>query len=450
MGRRMTRITEAVVAQTAAGREMRLAAPSPRSASPEHLPPSLMSWCPPVLLLTGAGCDALLGRRRVAMIATRLQAAVTVLAVAVIGWIAVDYLLFQGDWSVVLPLAIARLGLAASLLALGRLELRRLRSALTAIAVVLTLVLAFSAFAHAIAVEVAPTAISGHVQYALLPVVLAAGLAILPLTLVEVLGLSSLPVAALALELASGHGATGAHVGADVGAALAMMLGVTAVTVVSALSQLRLLADMHALTLRDPLTGALTRPAGIELMNLLLASSQRSGQPCSVALVDLDCFKTVNDRQGREAGDRLLHEIAQALSAKLRPNDALVRWSGEELVLALPDTSAPEAMKLVAAWCRGGLCRQPDVLAPSVGIAEHYADAAQDLPTLIGMADERMYAAKALGRDRVNAPYGLSERIGGQTSRSANVTSIGRHLHRLEEHEPPVRSSGAQSAVIPA
>ncbi|MCC6775348.1 MAG: GGDEF domain-containing protein [Hyphomicrobiales bacterium] len=450
----MTRITETVVARSAAGREMRHAAPSPRSAWPGRLPPSLMSWCPPVLLLTGAGCDALLGRRRVAMIATRLQAAVTVLAVAVIGWIAVDYLLFLGDWSVVLPLAIARLVLAASLLALARLELRRLRSALTAIAVVLTLVLAFSAFAHAIAVEVAPTAISGHVQYALLPVVLVAGLAILPLTLVEVLGLSSLPVAALALELASGHGATGAHVGAHVathvGAALAMMLGVTAVTVVSALSQLRLLADMHALTLRDPLTGALTRPAGIELMNLLLASSQRSGQPCSVALVDLDCFKAVNDRQGREAGDRLLHEIAQALSAKLRPNDALVRWSGEELVLALPDTSAPEAMKLVAAWCRGGLCRQPDVLAPSVGIAEHYADAAQDLPTLIGMADERMYAAKALGRDRVNAPYGLSERIGGQTSRSANVTSIGRHLNRLGEHEPPVRGTGAQSAVIPA
>jgi diguanylate cyclase (GGDEF)-like protein len=429
-----------------------LAAEMPGSASSDRrascLPVSLKAWWPPRLLVTGAGCDLLLRRRRVEMIAARLRAAVVVLAFAVVGWIAIDYFLFQADWAVLLPLAIARLVLGTLLLALARLELRRLRSALAATGLVLALMLGFWAFAHAVVADVAPRAIAGHAQYALLPVVLVAGLAILPLTLLEVTGLSLLPLSALALEIVCRDAELASHAGA----ALLLMLAVTVVTVVCALSQLRLLADMHAHTLRDPLTGALSRRAGIELMNMLLANSRRTEQPCSLALIDIDFLKSVNDDCGHEVGDRLLQDAARTLSENLRADDALVRWSGEEFVLVLPETSAPEAMKLVAGWCRTGLCRRPDggVQTVSIGLAEHYADAAQDLPSLIGIADERMYAAKALGRDRINAPYGMSECIVGSGPTSAKVTSIARYLDPCDDPERLARRAGGGQAVLPA
>ncbi len=425
------------------------AAPAARAAGP-RLSALLMEWLPSRLLLTGAGCDLLLGRRRVAMMAMRLRAGAIVLAVAVVGWIPIDYFLFQADWSVLLPLAIARLVLAALLLGLARLELVELRSVLAAIGVVLALGLGFSAFAHAVTGDVAPRALAGHAQYALMPVVLLAGLAILPLTLLEAAGLALLPLLALVIEVLRQDAGMASHAGA----ALLLMLAVTVVTAVCALSQLRLLADMHAHTLRDPLTGALSRGAGIELINILLANSRRTEQPCSIALLDLDCFKAVNDGYGHEAGDRVLKDAAECLLRKLRADDALVRWSGEELVLVLPGASAPEAAKLVAGWCRTGLCRRPDgsVQSASVGLAEHYADAAHDLPSLIGIADERMYAAKALGRDRINAPYGMSERIvgTGPVLGAGKVTSIFPHRETPDDADRLARRAGGGQTVLPA
>jgi diguanylate cyclase (GGDEF)-like protein len=127
--------------------------------------------------------------------------------------------------------------------------------------------------------------------------------------------------------------------------------------------------------------------------------------PYSLAVLDLDHFKQVNDRFGHDTGDQVLMRVAALLLGGVRGQDVVVRTGGEEFVLLMPQTDVIAA----AAACervRLSISNEPwDALVPglslttSVGVAT--ADDARDLQALAELADRRLYQAKRTGRDRV-------------------------------------------------
>nr|WP_231135253.1 GGDEF domain-containing protein [Motilibacter deserti] len=115
-------------------------------------------------------------------------------------------------------------------------------------------------------------------------------------------------------------------------------IGVVATAVNTLAGRLRSLAD------RDPLTGLLTRNAFALAADRALRLAERTGRPVSLALLDLDAFKAVNDRDGHLAGDRLLQTLTSAWQGALRRSDVLGRYGGDEFVLLMPDTDRPAAL----------------------------------------------------------------------------------------------------------
>jgi diguanylate cyclase (GGDEF)-like protein len=165
----------------------------------------------------------------------------------------------------------------------------------------------------------------------------------------------------------------------------------------------RLLAERHAESLTDPLTGALNRRALARELAVLTARSRRSGARLTALAIDLDDFKEVNDTRGHLHGDRLLTSLAAAMQGRLRAGDVLFRVGGDEFVALLPDTSADEALT-VAERLRGAVGAAAAALGTSVtvsiGIAEGPAGG-PEAHSLLDAADRALYRAKEGGRDRV-------------------------------------------------
>lgn len=157
----------------------------------------------------------------------------------------------------------------------------------------------------------------------------------------------------------------------------------------------------------DPLTGVMTRTA----MHLRLEEEQertrRNGLPCSVGIMDLDHFKSVNDTHGHQAGDQVLKTFGGYLQEHLRRYDQVFRYGGEEFVLLLPDTTADKA-KGVLDRLRRGLKRQSIKIgkgknlhvSASFGVTELLPDG--PVKASLEGADQALYAAKRAGRNRVH------------------------------------------------
>ncbi len=156
----------------------------------------------------------------------------------------------------------------------------------------------------------------------------------------------------------------------------------------------------------DPLTGVATRFAMIPRLEQERERSMRSEDPCSVCMMDLDRFKSVNDTYGHRAGDMVLQETTRFVLKHLRHYDQVYRYGGEEFVLVLPDTP-PERAKRVLDRLRRGLKRHGIRLddetvlhvSASFGIAVLHSDVS--VRAAIDRADQALYAAKAAGRNRV-------------------------------------------------
>ncbi|MDD5249328.1 MAG: methyl-accepting chemotaxis protein [Rhodocyclaceae bacterium] len=150
----------------------------------------------------------------------------------------------------------------------------------------------------------------------------------------------------------------------------------------------------------DPLTGALTRRSGVEILDLYFRLACDQDAPLSVLFIDADSFKSINDQFGHEAGDQALKNIAAQLQVLLRQADALIRWGGEEFVVILTNTPISGAGIVVGRIIHDGLGKRPDgnTLTASMGLAERQIDGATDWPQLIALADERMYVAKTSGK----------------------------------------------------
>jgi diguanylate cyclase (GGDEF)-like protein len=199
-------------------------------------------------------------------------------------------------------------------------------------------------------------------------------------------------------------------------AALLVAVGMTisAVTLIVALPLTTLLqrSFRHAQLLSearaDAKTGLLNAATWEREAVAEVARSVRTFSPLAVALLDLDRFKQINDTHGHLVGDEVLRKIAVAMTEVLRDYDIAGRFGGEEFVMLLPQTRAPDALR-IAERVRAHIARHPvfapsgDRIAVTVSIGVSALDAGQrrELPELLAAADAALYRAKASGRDQV-------------------------------------------------
>ena len=168
-----------------------------------------------------------------------------------------------------------------------------------------------------------------------------------------------------------------------------------ATVVASALVRVELLDRLARGSTTDRLTGLPNRKAWDDRAPRELQRASRSGNPVSLALLDLDHFRAFNDAHGHAAGDTLLKSCAARWWDRVRTVDLLARLGGEEFGLLLPNCIAPDAVVAVERM----RVATRDLRAISVGVAQW--DMQEPLESLMLRADVALYKAKKLGRDRV-------------------------------------------------
>lgn len=171
------------------------------------------------------------------------------------------------------------------------------------------------------------------------------------------------------------------------------------------LRQRRQTRDLQRLAVIDGLTGLRNRRGFDEGLVIEWERCRREREPLALLFLDLDHFKRVNDRHGHAAGDEVLRQVArQVMLAARRPADLAARYGGEELLLLLPDTDLIGAVA-VAEPLRQAIQRlrtaHGEAITVSIGVHALWPHQAGHPQQLIQRADQRMYEAKAAGRNRV-------------------------------------------------
>jgi diguanylate cyclase (GGDEF)-like protein len=163
-----------------------------------------------------------------------------------------------------------------------------------------------------------------------------------------------------------------------------------------------LIARLFDAARTDPLTGLLNRRGFREVFALELERSRRSGRPCALVMGDLDHFKRVNDLFGHPAGDERLRKFAHLLDTGKRKIDAAGRMGGEEFALLLPETDEHGAYVIAERLrhtVRDAFAPEQVALTISFGVAAYPNHGARS-DDLMHAADQALYVAKELGRDR--------------------------------------------------
>ncbi|UPT77433.1 diguanylate cyclase [Sulfurovum sp. XGS-02] len=165
---------------------------------------------------------------------------------------------------------------------------------------------------------------------------------------------------------------------------------------------LQKIAKITEIATYDSLTGAYNRSTMNELLVYELERSKRKNKTLSIIFLDIDDFKSVNDRYGHEQGDLVLKKVVELMGEKLRKSDRLGRWGGEEFLVMLPETNGEEAV-LVAEKLREVISmdeyRIPSIVTCSFGVATCVND--DNLESMIARADACLYKAKKEGKNRV-------------------------------------------------
>lgn len=164
----------------------------------------------------------------------------------------------------------------------------------------------------------------------------------------------------------------------------------------------RLIDRLYDAALTDTLTGLKNRLALDQELHAEVAKAEATGKPLTVVIGDLDYFKSVNDRLGHRAGDRALIAAGRVLLRHRRAGDSIARTGGEEFTIVLPGTTEHDAY-LVSERMRAAVELEfrddPAALTFSFGIAA-YPDHGDSADAVLESADQALYAAKALGRNR--------------------------------------------------
>lgn len=165
---------------------------------------------------------------------------------------------------------------------------------------------------------------------------------------------------------------------------------------------------------RDFLTGLFNRRHLNDVMPQMLALAQRERQPLAVAIIDLDHFKSVNDRHGHVAGDTLLAAFGSLLNDNTRQSDLAFRFGGEEFCLLMPGSTAQVAqrkvVKLLSVWRQRAFHFETGSLTTntfSAGVADSLHET-ESVEHLLKVADDRLLDAKRTGRNQVICSHALS------------------------------------------
>jgi diguanylate cyclase len=167
------------------------------------------------------------------------------------------------------------------------------------------------------------------------------------------------------------------------------------------------LEQVSELVREDQLTGALNRRGLDDVLEREIKRADRQQTPVSIAMLDIDNFKQLNDSLGHQTGDQALVHLIQVIKNALRPTDEVARYGGEEFLIILIDTSLEEAMATIIRLQRE-LTKNlflhnnnRQLITFSAGVALHTSG--EDPESTIGRADNAMYKAKRAGKNRVFA-----------------------------------------------
>ena len=179
------------------------------------------------------------------------------------------------------------------------------------------------------------------------------------------------------------------------------------------------LERIRELATRDELTGLTNRRHAQQLMQVEFDGVERTHQGFSVAMIDLDHFKRINDRGGHGVGDAVLQRFAKEASVSMRVGDVVSRWGGEEFLIFMPGTDARSAslvvdrLRLRIQELRISAVGGELTFTFSAGVAQHLPP--ESIGDMISRADAALYRAKAEGRNRVRL---------GDTAQATSSASI--------------------------
>jgi diguanylate cyclase (GGDEF)-like protein len=168
----------------------------------------------------------------------------------------------------------------------------------------------------------------------------------------------------------------------------------------------RLIADVYQMASRDALTGALNRRRIEEDALRLRARCMRRGESLAIMMIDIDFFKSINDRYGHPAGDKVLCALAEIAQKSIRPDDYFARYGGEEFCMLLTATTEKEAfelaerLRLAFAEFTLTLGKEHINVTVSIGVADS-SDIGFEFLDLVKAADQALYRAKQRGRNQV-------------------------------------------------
>ena len=172
--------------------------------------------------------------------------------------------------------------------------------------------------------------------------------------------------------------------------------------------KLKILQDhLRELANTDVLTKLCNRRCMLNMLTRETDRSLRTGKPLSLAMIDIDHFKKINDTYGHSLGDKVLIEFSRQVQLSLRPYDQAARFGGEEFAIILPETNLEQAAHVAERVRRdvSELSFQDDLknlkMTISIGVAPFPATGIRSLDDLIREADNALYLAKTNGRNRV-------------------------------------------------
>lgn len=167
--------------------------------------------------------------------------------------------------------------------------------------------------------------------------------------------------------------------------------------------------ELQLLANCDPMTGCFNRRAFFARAEPMLAHAQKTGEPLSCFMTDIDKFKSFNDTYGHSVGDLVIQQVAKILKAAMRPQDVLCRYGGEEFCALMPgmdqEAAAEMADRIRSALeheAGPGVDAVPNLrITSSFGVAQLGAGGVNNVLLLIERADQGLYAAKEAGRNQV-------------------------------------------------
>ena len=337
---------------------------------------------------------------RAEYIAVRVRFMAFFYAIAIPLWIPVDYLLLRPEHF--FPMIIPKLFLAAFLLPLGLLTLRKRTSNQVHIIFMLTIVAAGLFYFASMLILNHGGAEPPLAGYSFMPLMMVSMLGVFPLTVAwGVVLIAITMIIYLGLQVSLGQLMT-----VDTANMLWVFFILGGISLWVQSSQLLMLMKLYRESTRDPLTGMINRRVLMKRLTTEITHVSEGGPSFCILMFDLDRFKRINDNYGHLTGDQVLKTTADILQKGVREHDIVARFGGEEFVAVLPGLKNGEAISVaerIRESCYGTKVMAPNgdsiQLSTSVGVTEYEAGEAIDVT--LNRVDESLYKAKEMGRNRV-------------------------------------------------